>query len=154
MEIFYTHHSTVLTAPRLLMFLVSHITDGLAVYLCRHLLGHTGPRHHPLVRQQRTRVDHMHCPLMFYRLISERSLSAKLRLNESTKRNAWLSLRDRSTWRATNSEECDVVWRNRYFCFLARLASLLLKPWCTTIEQGDTTRPAVDFSEPSEVLKE
>ena len=69
--------------------------------------------------------------------ISERSSSTKLKLNESTKRNAWLS------WRATNSEECDVVWRNGYYCFLAHLASLLLKPWCTTIEQGDTTQPAV-----------
>ena len=85
-------------------------------------------------------------------LISERSSSTKVKLNESTKRNAWMSLRDTSSWWATNSEECDVVWRNRYFCFLARLASLLLKPWCTMIEQGDTTHPAVDFSEPSEAM--
>ena len=40
------------------------------------------------------------------------------------------------------------------FCFLARLASLLPKPWCIMLEQGDTTRPAVDFSEPSEAVKE
>ena len=66
---------------------------------------------------------------------------------------AWLCLWDRSPWRATNSEGCD-VWRNRYLCFLARLASLLLKPWCTMIEQGDITRPAVDSSEPSEAVKE
>ena len=33
----------------------------------------------------------------------------KLELNESIKRNPWLSLRDTSPWRATNSEECDVV---------------------------------------------
>ena len=86
--------------------------------------------------------------------ISERSSSTKLKLNESTKRSAWFSLRDTSPWRATNSEECDVVCSNRYLCFLARLASLLLKPWCTMIEQGDTTRPAVDPSEPSEAVKE
>ena len=55
---------------------------------------------------------------------------------------------------ATNSEEYDVVWCNQYFCFLARLASLLLKPWCIMIEQGDTTCPAVDYSEPSEAGKE
>ena len=84
----------------------------------------------------------------------ERSLSMKLRLNESTKRNAWLSLRDTSPWWATNSVECDVVWRNRYFCFPARLASLLLKPLCIMVEQGDTTRPAVDPSEQSEAVKE
>ena len=85
--------------------------------------------------------------------MSERS-STKLKLNESTKRNAWLSLRDTSPWRATNSEECDVVWRNQYFCFLVLLASLLLKPWCIMIELGDSTRPAVDSSEPSEAVKE
>ena len=55
--------------------------------------------------------------------ISERSSSTKLKLNESTKRNVWLGLRDTSPWRASNSEECDVVWRNRYVCFLVRLAS-------------------------------
>ena len=86
--------------------------------------------------------------------ISERPSSTKLKLNESTKRNAWLSLRDTSPWRATNSEECDVAWCNRYLCFLARLASLLLKPWCIMIEQGDTTQPAVDSSEPSKAVKE
>ena len=84
--------------------------------------------------------------------ISERSSSTKLKLNESTKRDAWLSLRDTSPWRITNSEECDVVWRNRYFGFLARLASLLLKPWCIMIEQGDTTRPAVDSFFPANRL--
>ena len=31
---------------------------------------------------------------------------------------------------------------------------LLLRPWCIMIEQGDTTRPAVDSSEPSEAVKE
>ena len=67
---------------------------------------------------------------------------------------AWLSLRGTSHWRATNSEECNVVWHDQYFCFLARLASLLLKPWCTMIEQGDTTRPVVVFTEPSETVKE
>ena len=86
--------------------------------------------------------------------ISERSSTTKFEMNESTKRNAWLSLRDTSPWRATNSEECDVVWRNRYFSYLACLASLLLKQWCIMIEQGDTTRPAVDSSEPSEAVKE
>ena len=82
------------------------------------------------------------------------SSSTKLKLNESTKRNDWLSLLDISPWRATNSEECDVVWRNRYFCFLARLASSHLKPWYIMIEQGDTSRPAVDSSVPSEAMKE
>ena len=71
-------------------------------------------------------------------------------MNESTKRNAWLSLRDTSPWRATNSEECDVVWRNRYFCFLTRFASLLLKTWCTMMDLGDTSRPAMDSSDQSE----
>ena len=80
--------------------------------------------------------------------ISERSSSTKLKLNESTTRNTWLSLRDTSPWRATNSEECDAVWRSRYSCFLACLASLLLKPWCIMIVQGNNTRPAVDSSEP------
>ena len=86
--------------------------------------------------------------------ISERSSSTRLKLNDSTKRNAWLSLRDISPWRTTNCEECDVVWRNRYFCFLARLAYLHLRPWCIMIEQGDTTQPTVDSSEPSEAVKE
>ena len=86
--------------------------------------------------------------------ISEHSSSTKLELNESTKRNAWLSLRDISPWRTTNSEECDVVWHNQYLCFLACLASLPLKPWCTVIEQGDTTRPAVVSFEPPEAVKE
>ena len=86
--------------------------------------------------------------------ISERSSSTKLKLNESTKRNAWLSLRNTSPWRSTNSEECDVVWRSQYFCFLACLASSLLKAWCIMIVQGDTTRPLVDSSEPSEAVKE
>ena len=78
--------------------------------------------------------------------ISEHSSSTKLKLNESTKRNAWLSLRDTSPWRATNSEECDVVWRNPCICFIAHLASLLLKPWCIMIVQGDSSWPAVDSS--------
>ena len=39
------------------------------------------------------------------------------------------------------------------FTFL-HVSPLLLKPWCTMIEQGDTTRPAVDSSEPSEAVKE
>ena len=34
--------------------------------------------------------------------------------------------------------------------FAVRLASLLLKPWCTMIKRGDTTQPAVVPSEPSE----
>ena len=84
--------------------------------------------------------------------ISQRSSSTKLKLSESTKRNAWLSLRDASTWRATNSEECDVVWRNRYFCFSKRLASLLLKPWCIMIKLSDSTLPAVDSSVQSEAM--
>ena len=67
---------------------------------------------------------------------------------------AWLSLQNTSPWRATNSEACDVVWRNRYFSFLAHLASILLRPWCTIIEQGDTTRPASDSSERSKAVKE
>ena len=40
------------------------------------------------------------------------------------------------------------------FCFLANLASLLLKPWSTMIERGDTTQPVVVPSEPSEAVKE
>ena len=38
------------------------------------------------------------------------------------------------------------------FAFLH--ASLLLKPWCTMIVQGDTTRRAVDSSEPPEAAKD
>ena len=38
--------------------------------------------------------------------------------------------------------------------FLARLASLLLKPWYTMIERGDTTRPTAVSSEPSGAVKE
>ena len=67
---------------------------------------------------------------------------------------AWLSLRDTSPWRATSSEECDAVWRNRYICFLACLVSSLLKPWSTIIKQNDTTWPTVVSSEPSEAVKE
>ena len=89
-----------------------------------------------------------------YIYISERTSSTKLKLNESTNRYAWLSLWDTSPWWATNSEECDVVWRSRYFSFLAHLSSLLLKPWCAMIVEGDTTRPAMDSSEPSEAVKE
>ena len=74
-------------------------------------------------------------------------LQWKLQLSESTKRNDWLSLRDISSYRATNSEECDVVWRNRYFIFL-HVSPLLQKPWCTMLERGDATRPAVVTSEP------
>ena len=48
----------------------------------------------------------------------ERSSAIKLELNKSTNRNAWLGLRDASPWRATKSEEFDVVWCNRYFVFL------------------------------------
>ena len=83
--------------------------------------------------------------------LSERSSSTKFKLNESTKRNARLSLWDTLSWRATNSEECDVVWRDRYVCFLIYETS---EPCCTMIEQGDTTRPAVDSSVPSEAVKE
>ena len=36
----------------------------------------------------------------------------------------------------------------------ACLASLPLIPWCIMIEQGDTTRSAVDSSVPSEAVKE
>ena len=67
---------------------------------------------------------------------------------------AWFSLRGTSLLRATNSEECDVLLGDRYFCFLARLSSILLRPWCTMIEQGDTTRPVVVSTEPSEIVKE
>ena len=77
---------------------------------------------------------------------SDRSSSTKLKLNEATKRNAWLSLRDSSPWRATNSEVCDVARGNRY--------QNNQKPWCIMIEQVDTTRPAVDSSEPSEAVME
>ena len=42
----------------------------------------------------------------------------KLKLNESSKREALLSLQDISPWRITNSEECDVAWCNQYFVFL------------------------------------
>ena len=38
--------------------------------------------------------------------------------------------------------------------FLALLTSILLKPWCTMIERGDTTRPAVVPSELSEEVEE
>ena len=38
--------------------------------------------------------------------------------------------------------------------FLGMPHLLLLKPWCTMIEQGDTTRPAVVPFEPSEAVKE
>ena len=82
--------------------------------------------------------------------IYERSSSTKLKLT----RYAWLSMQDTSHWWATNSAECDVVWRSRYFCFHARLASLLLKPLCIMVEQGETTRPALDSSEPSEAMNE
>ena len=58
-----------------------------------------------------------------------------------------------STWRATNSEECDVVWPSRYF-YVAHLTSLLLKPWCTVMEQGDATWPAVVQRESPEAVKE
>ena len=40
------------------------------------------------------------------------------------------------------------------FAFSARLASLLLRSWCTMIEQGDTMRPALDSYVPSETVKE
>ena len=40
------------------------------------------------------------------------------------------------------------------FCFPARLTSLLQKSWCTMMEQGDSTWPAKDSSEPSEAVKE
>ena len=53
-----------------------------------------------------------------YLNISECSPQKKLKLNKSTKRNTWLSLRDTSPWWATNSEECDDVRHNRYFVFL------------------------------------
>ena len=39
------------------------------------------------------------------------------------------------------------------FAFL-HTSPLLLKRWCIMIEQGDTTRPAVDSSQPSEAVKE
>ena len=41
----------------------------------------------------------------------------ELEWNESTRRNAWLSLLDTSPWWEADSEECDVVWRSRYFVF-------------------------------------
>ena len=85
---------------------------------------------------------------------SERPSSTRLNLNVSTKRNAWWSSLNTLHWRATNTEECDVVWQNLYFCFHARFASILLKPWCITIESGVTTLSSVDSSEPSEVVKE
>ena len=37
---------------------------------------------------------------------------------------------------------------------ITHLASLLLKAWCTMIERGDATRPAIAPSEPSEAVKE
>ena len=49
-------------------------------------------------------------------------INKKLELNESTMRNAWLCFGDTSPWQATNSEECDVAWRNRYFVFLHALS--------------------------------
>ena len=49
--------------------------------------------------------------------IFERSSTIKLNMNRSAKRNTWLSLRDTSLWQATDSEECNVVWRNRYVVF-------------------------------------
>ena len=50
--------------------------------------------------------------------ILQRLMTIKLELNESKKRDTWLSLRDASTWQTTNSEECDVVWHSQYFYFL------------------------------------
>ena len=44
-----------------------------------------------------------------YIYIFERSSMIKIELNESTKKNSWLSLQDTSHWQAANSEECDVV---------------------------------------------
>ena len=56
---------------------------------------------------------------IYYIYIYKRSSTIeKLELNESTRRNVWLSKRDTSPWRATNSEECDVVWWNKYYVFL------------------------------------
>ena len=34
------------------------------------------------------------------------------------------------------------------------LSGLILKPWCTIMEQGDITRPTVVSTEPSETVKE
>ena len=49
---------------------------------------------------------------------------------------AWLSLRELSPWRATNREEYSMLFGVIDF-FLACLASLLLKPWCTIIEPSE-----------------
>ena len=46
--------------------------------------------------------------------IYERSSSTKFKLHESTKRNAWLSLRDDHLG-GSQQWECDVVWHSQYF---------------------------------------
>ena len=75
-------------------------------------------------------------------------------LSDPTKRNASLSIRDTSPWWATNIEECDVVWRNRYSLLYCTPRLLLPKPLCIIVEQGDISRPAAESSEPSEAVKE
>ena len=93
--------------------------------------------------------------------IFERTSKTKLKLNESTKRNAWLSLPDTLPCWSNVNEDCDVPCRKRHFVLLP--ASPLnfsnhgapseseviphglrwFKPLCTMIERGDSTRPAV-----------
>ena len=57
----------------------------------------------------------VYCRIIY---LFQRSPTTKLQWNEPTKTNAWLSLLDTSPLRATNSEECDAAWRNKYFVFL------------------------------------
>ena len=80
--------------------------------------------------------------------ISERSSSTKLKEKRLVEFAGYITLAGNQQW------VCDIVWRIRYFCFLARRSSYHLEPWCTMIVQGDTTRPAVDSSELSEAVKE
>ena len=50
--------------------------------------------------------------------------------------------------------KCVMLFGEIDVLLLARHASLPLEPWCTMIERGDTTRPMVVLSEPSEAVKE
>ena len=99
----------------------------------------------PVAHEHLHRIYSKRCKKVNHKLdISERSSSTKFKLIESTKRNAWLSLWDTSPWRATNSESVMLFGVIDILAFLH--TSLLLKPWCIIIEQGDTTQSVVHFS--------
>ena len=78
--------------------------------------------------------------------LSERSSSTKLKLNESNKRKAWLSLRDLCGQPTVRSVMLFGVVD--IFCFLGRLFT------SETMVHHDRTRPVVVSSEPSEAVKE